>query len=816
MRLLRLLIAMALVSACWPAQASAAVVEAVRISPAIAPSATVRFAPLSPTESLIPLGSAPSFLSPSLTTPSPQETHLPTAVQSAALSFDPSPLAPSAESPQTAPSARERLNSAAEAVEESKISAPTATSEGSAADSERQFKLLLGQQAGRTIAAAYTGPSEPRPSGLTPAPKVPVDQKKSKRVRGMIAGTAAMKMGMETVTVSVPILVLQTMGGATLLAGLVIVYSLAQAAFAGAAGSLLDRFPAQKVLAGAVASQALLVAGIITLGATGILSPLALFPLYTLVGGMVGIAETSRHYIPPLILGQDQEALAHYNARLHIFYETAGVAGALAAGALITLVGPLWSLALQPPAYLLGAWLFWRIKLQKGAPQMQVGLTVPRLSSLKERLTEYLEDVKAGYRLVVHDHRLRWIAAAFVLPQIAHRLLESLLAPLFAKNVLFSPGSAGYMVTASNLGELVGAALLLRFAAKIKAPKWAKWGAAALALSWLMAFTHALPLVLPIIFFMSMTWASSDLSLRSEIQSSLGEKDQPRATSFMYGAFVLGAAASSLGLGALFDLLPVTLALAGVFALFTVLGVVVFYASRRLTAKPQTKVENEAPKWKDARPLDLYSKRAGFDIKNEMSAGGRWIDIGAGQGNAISSLAGMPGVELTAVNAHRSYVVPGIENVYAVVPNDREILARYGGKVRLVTDVWAAASYTDDALQALIYEALLLGPGGKLVIVTSLERFGSPGTRGLIETFFREHLGQQLRFDPLERTPKEIEAHGDVKNVRVVVTGAPASTDLDASVDAAHRAVGTPRKVKPLLVIDNSNATIWALEYDRP
>ena len=804
MRLLRLLLATTLVSACWPAQSSAAVVEAIHISPVVTPRMAPQVAPLSLTGSLPLLpGSAPSFLSPSLPGPSFQAAPIPVAAESANLSA-------------AAPSAQERLNSAAEAVEESRTAAPTASSESSAADSEKQFQLLLGEQTGRTSAAAYAGPSEPRPSGLTPAPKVPVNQKKSKRVRGMIAGTAAMKLGMDAVTISVPMLALQTMGGATLAAGLIIVYSLAQAAFAGAAGSLLDRLPAQKVLAGAVASQALLVAGIITLGVTGILSPLTLFPLYTLVGGMVGIAETSRHYIPPLILGQDQEALAYYNARLHIFYEVAGVVGALAAGALITLVGPLWSLALQPPAYLLGAWLFGRIKLQRGTPQSQVGLTIPRLSSLKERLAEYVADVKAGYRLVLHDHRLRWIAAAFVLPQIVHRLLESLLAPLFAKNVLFNPGSAGYLVTASNLGEFIGAALLLRFAAKIKAPKWAKWGALAILTSWVMAFTHALPLILPVILLMSMTWASSELSLRSEIQSSLGEKDQPRATSFMYGAFVLGTAAASLGLGALFDLLPITFALSGVFALFTALGLVVFYASRRLTAKPQTSVADVAPNWKDTRPLDLYNRSTGLDIRDEMSAGGRWIDIGAGQGNAISALAGTPEVELTAVNAHRSYVVPGVENVYAVVPNDHSVLARYGGKTRLVTDVWAAASYADDALQTLVYEALLLGPKGKLVVVTRLERFGSPETRGRIEDFFREHLGQQIRFDPLERTPKEISAHGDGQNVRVVVTGAPASTDLGAAFAAARSAIGTPRKVKPLLVVDNGNATIWALEYDRP
>ncbi|MEK7381776.1 MAG: MFS transporter, partial [Elusimicrobiota bacterium] len=431
------------------------------------------------------------------------------------------------------------------------------------------------------------GPAVPRHSGLTPAPAPagkPLDPGKAKRVRGMFAGTTAMKIGMETVALSIPLLALQTMGGATLVAGLVVVYGLAQAAFAGAAGGLLDRLPPPKVLAGAVVAQAVLVASIITLGAAGLLTPLTLFPLYMLVGGAVGIAETARHSIPPLILGHNKEDLSRYNARLHIFYEVAGVTGALATGALITFIGPLWALALQPPAYLLGGFLFWRVKLAEKA-MLKARFLRPALSDLRERIAEYFKDLRAGAGLVLKNDRLRWVAVAFVLSQIVHRILEGLLVPLFANRVLLDPGAAGYLLTAANMGELIGAVLLLRYAAKIKAPTWVKWGALAMGLSWVMAFTSYLPFVLPVILLMSMTRSASDLSLRAEVQSSLGAKDQPRATSFLYGAFVLGTAAISLGMGALFDLLPITLALAGVFTLFTVLAAAVFHASRRLSSQ---------------------------------------------------------------------------------------------------------------------------------------------------------------------------------------------------------------------------------------
>lgn len=584
MKLLRVLLAAALASA-WPSSATAAVAEAARIAPAArAPSIAA------PQPALFLGGNATSVGAPSLLTPSPSLPSLPLAAPVAAAA---TPLPSTtravpirAVAPVETPTAHERLSAAAEAVAQARESAAPASSESSSASSRIQFDLLLGAPSGRGRAVAYAdGPAAPRPSGLAPATTPePLDPEKAKRVRGMFAGTAAMKIGMETVTLSIPLLALQAMGGATLMAGLLIVYGIAQAAFAGGAASLIDRAPAPKVLAGAVVSQAALIAAIIALGATGLLTPMTLFPLYLLVGGAVGIAETARHSIPPLILGQDEEALSRYNARLHIFYETAGVIGALATAGLITFVGPLWALALQPPAYLLGGFLFWRVKLAERST-MNAGFAMPSLANLRERLAEYVADMKAGARLVMKNDRLRWVAVAFVLPQIVHRILEGMLAPIFAKRVLMNPGAAGYLMTASNMGELLGAFLLLRYAAKIKAPRWVKWGALAMLASWLMVFTHALPFVLPVILLMSMTWSASDLSLRSEVQSSLDEKDQPRATSFLYGSFVLGAAAASLGLGALFDLLPVTFALAGVFALFTALGVAVFHASRRLSVK---------------------------------------------------------------------------------------------------------------------------------------------------------------------------------------------------------------------------------------
>lgn len=465
---------------------------------------------------------------------------------------------------------------AAQAITRTLRDAPASAAPRAAAQS---FSLLTGEalirrdESSPVLAAAAT---PERPSLPPSAPRTP-NPETAKNVRRMMVGTAVMKSGMETITLSVPLLALTAFGGISAVAGLVVVYGLSQAVFAAMAGGLADRFSARKVLAGAVLAQAVLVGALIGVGAVGALSMGTLIPLYLLIGGVTGVIETTRHSIPTLLLGQDETALKQYNAKLHISYETAGVVGALAAGALIGLVGPLWSLAIQPPAFALAAWYFWRVR----HPLPEGG--TPAAGGIRGRIVDYFKDIKAGAGLVLGDGRMRWVALAFVLPQIVHRVFENLLIPVFAKKVLENPSASAWLLTASNAGELAGAAVLLRLAARFPSSRgWVKWGALGLLLIWTLAFSHSLPILLPLILFSSMSWAASDLSLRSEVQRSVSEKNQPRAISFLYGAFVLGSALVSLAIGGVLDAMPMTRALVWICGAFTALAVAVFFASRRL------------------------------------------------------------------------------------------------------------------------------------------------------------------------------------------------------------------------------------------
>lgn len=450
---------------------------------------------------------------------------------------------------------------------------------------DQHLALLLGEKtAHRPVLVSWDpGPSRglgPRKAwqGLRRAfskPPALEDPQKRRSIAYMRLGTAAFKAGMEVVRVGVPLLV----GGATGVALLVVTYGVSQAGFASVSGALTDRFPAHKVLAGALAVQAGLVAAALVLGVTGLLSPWALFPLYGLIGASVGIIDTTRKTIPSLILGQDAAALSRYNAGLHVYYETAGVAGALLAGVLISQLGALNAMILQPPFYALAAFLFWKVRhpFAKAEARPREG------RRLGAGARAYVADIKEGFRVLAREKVLAWMGLAMVLPQFVHRVFEDLMLPVYAKGILGSGTDSAWLTASSNLGELVGALLLLKFAERFKGPAaWVRWAALGLLLAWALTMTTSLAILLPVILVFSMTWASSDLSLLSGLQARLPEKSLPRVLSVLAGAAALLGAAGTLLLGRFMDAVPLADAVAWIVGGFAAVAVVVWLASRQL------------------------------------------------------------------------------------------------------------------------------------------------------------------------------------------------------------------------------------------
>ena len=137
--------------------------------------------------------------------------------------------------------------------------------------------------------------------------------------------------------------------------------------------------------------------------------------------------------------------------------------------------------------------------------------------AVKEGMVNYAMTLRMGAGIVLENRQFIWLMLGYVLPLVLHRVTESLLFSVFAKQILevlkqrrgksnqeliSSPlpeqkGSlSGVLLGGSNFGELCGAALVLRFSRHIKTPiPWVRFDALALGVLWVLPFARVyLPL----------------------------------------------------------------------------------------------------------------------------------------------------------------------------------------------------------------------------------------------------------------------------------------------------------------------------------
>jgi hypothetical protein len=178
-----------------------------------------------------------------------------------------------------------------------------------------------------------------------------------------------------------------------------------------------------------------------------------------------------------------------------------------------------------------------------------------------------------------------------ILPQVVHRLYEHLLLPLYAKQALPHEALSAALLTASNMGELIGATVLLKLSARFSGPyRWVRWGAYGLAAGWLIWLVPTLGLgpaaalaaLIPVILVFSSTWAGSHLSLETELQKRVEPSAQPRVMGLLYAAYVAAAALAALGVGRLLDAAGLVPGLGVLAGILTALGVALVVASRKL------------------------------------------------------------------------------------------------------------------------------------------------------------------------------------------------------------------------------------------
>lgn len=179
------------------------------------------------------------------------------------------------------------------------------------------------------------------------------------------------------------------------------------------------------------------------------------------------------------------------------------------------------------------------------------------------------------------------------------------------------------------------------------------------------------------------------------------------------------------------------------------------------------------PDWPKSRDLDLvstlheFNHRELIDYKIPNTARlecllperGIMVDSGAGVGVLSGEMKEVrPNAFVIAAGAHDldDHFIKRINAVYyGLIPESKELLIDYTGRVNLITDTYGPLSYYKNPMHVLIYYALLLCKGGVFTSISSTTRndkaesvFGDIETWVKVKNFMKKHFHTDVTLIP--------------------------------------------------------------------
>ncbi|CAG8438847.1 6679_t:CDS:2 [Diversispora eburnea] len=412
-----------------------------------------------------------------------------------------------------------------------------------------------------------------------------------KNIAFYIGGIMCFKFAYETLSNSISLIAQERFpkGALTLASTLTSTFNVMQILFSIAGAQLLIHYNTNKILAFSMFCFGALALVLIILEAAtggyigaadkwvpGTWAPELLFALYLPMGGCLGVVELVRRVIPRDIVGEDPIKLMKMDASVHIFYEIAGTAGAFSSTATIKKLGPVYALFVIPVFFTAAGitWLF--IKITTNYDKLKLedidGIKVSRTGGIRKVFTTYFYSIKRGFIIITSERRFIWLIPGYVLPLMFHRYIEGYLFPTFSKQVLKEGHLSGFLLAASNFGELCGALLVLVIGSRIYSPlPWVRLDSMTLMVLWVFPYLRVtsslgsikwVGAVFPLMMVLSAGWAAGDVSLVAYVQSRLhsvnaaneeGTSPLGCVMALLYSSYVLGYLALSIPMGKLFD-----------------------------------------------------------------------------------------------------------------------------------------------------------------------------------------------------------------------------------------------------------------------
>ncbi|HEY3217911.1 MAG TPA: MFS transporter [Candidatus Limnocylindria bacterium] len=269
----------------------------------------------------------------------------------------------------------------------------------------------------------------------------------------LLVGNGVSGIGNQVSAVAIPWYVLQTTGSASL-TGIAAAVNVIPMIVSGAlVGTFVDRFGHKRASVLADLASALCTAAIPLMQLTIGLNYPALLVLIFL-GALLdvpGIA--ARQSLAPELAELARIRLARVNAIYSALNRGTGMFGPPLAGVLIVTVGPANALWIDAASFLFSAAV--------------VGVLIPKLHAARPAAKRYVDDLRAGIRLLRDDKLIRLILVSIAASNFLVSPIFAVLLPAYGISVLGDPLSLGLLYAAFAGGAVVGALLYGAFAARV-------------------------------------------------------------------------------------------------------------------------------------------------------------------------------------------------------------------------------------------------------------------------------------------------------------------------------------------------------------
>jgi len=304
------------------------------------------------------------------------------------------------------------------------------------------------------------------PSAALPARRAPLG--------GFVAGVLASQIVNNALHIIQPLLIMELSGSLALAAFVATAETAVHMCGTLVSGGAADRLGSRRILILATAGRAASLSFIPLAWAFGGLTLTWALAAYTLDAFVRGFVDTGVHALPLGLAEGDRVELDRLNASHELAFDSAAVIGPLLLGALLLSEKGFAAHLAIPFGFAAAALLYTFVPAERVGPSA-------RKDELKPAWLDW-----GGWRRVAADRRL-------LLPVLGLAVfnlfpLRKVWSAFFAKAILGSAASAGWIGAAFGLGGVVGALLYARAGRSLSTRGWVLLGAAgtaALALGWI-------------------------------------------------------------------------------------------------------------------------------------------------------------------------------------------------------------------------------------------------------------------------------------------------------------------------------------------